>query len=158
VPLPGFHQQTFTRTWREKCGFQPIRAHKHLFLDSIFHVLTLSINTVILPPSALEQLSTKNLEYPMLFKLTNPRNGNTTHCGVLEFISEEGFCHIPYWMMQLLLLEEGEMLVVENVSLPQGTFVKFQPHESAFMETSNPKAMCVISPFPKTPRRNAPID
>ena len=45
---------------------------------------------IIMPPSALDQLTRLNIVYPMLFKLTNPATSRTTHCGVLEFIADEG--------------------------------------------------------------------
>ena len=45
---------------------------------------------IIMPPSALDQLTRLNIVYPMLFKLTNPSTSRTTHCGVLEFIADEG--------------------------------------------------------------------
>ena len=55
---------------------------------------------IIMPPSALDQLTRLNIVYPMLFKLSNSTSGRTTHCGVLEFIADEGKIYIPYWMMQ----------------------------------------------------------
>eukprot|EP00814_Leptocylindrus_danicus_P016694 CAMPEP_0116028188 /NCGR_PEP_ID=MMETSP0321-20121206/15229_1 /TAXON_ID=163516 /ORGANISM="Leptocylindrus danicus var. danicus, Strain B650" /LENGTH=357 /DNA_ID=CAMNT_0003501993 /DNA_START=181 /DNA_END=1254 /DNA_ORIENTATION=- len=64
-----------------------------------------------------------------------------THCGVLEFTAEEGSCYIPFWMMQNLLLEEGALLSVTNVSLPKATFVKLQPQHTDFLEISNPRAV-----------------
>ncbi|OEH80183.1 ubiquitin fusion degradation protein ufd1cy [Cyclospora cayetanensis] len=64
-----------------------------------------------------------------------------THCGVLEFVSEEGTCYMPYWMMQNLELEEGGLVTVTNVSLPKGTFVQLQPLETEFLDISNPKAL-----------------
>ena len=45
---------------------------------------------IILPPSALDQLTRLNIVYPMLFKLTNTAANRTTHCGVLEFVADEG--------------------------------------------------------------------
>ena len=45
---------------------------------------------IILPPSALDQLTRLNIVYPMLFKLTNTASSRTTHCGVLEFVADEG--------------------------------------------------------------------
>ena len=45
---------------------------------------------IILPPSALDQLTRLNIVYPMLFKLTNTASNRTTHCGVLEFVADEG--------------------------------------------------------------------
>jgi ubiquitin fusion degradation protein 1 len=39
-----------------------------------------------------------HIEYPMLFKAENRRGGKSTHCGVLEFIADEGFAYLPYWV------------------------------------------------------------
>jgi ubiquitin fusion degradation protein 1 len=64
-----------------------------------------------------------------------------THCGVLEFVAEEGCCHIPYFIMQNLCMQEGDMLQVANVSLPKGTFVKLQPLTSDFLDVHNPRAV-----------------
>lgn len=75
----------------------------------------------------------------MLFQL---RAGDReTHCGVLEFTAEEGCVYIPFWMMQNLLIEEGSLITVRNVSLPKATFVKLQPQSVDFLEISNPRAV-----------------
>ena len=50
---------------------------------------------VIMPPSALDRLSRLNVEYPMLFQIKNPSTERVTHCGVHEFVAEEGFIHMP---------------------------------------------------------------
>jgi|AntAceMinimDraft_5_1070358.scaffolds.fasta_scaffold284750_1 hypothetical protein len=34
-------------------------------------------------------------EFPMLFEVTNTKHKKTTHCGVLEFVAEEGVVE-PY--------------------------------------------------------------
>ena len=39
-----------------------------------------------------------NIVYPMLFSVTNTANGLATHCGVLEFIAEEGRAYLPSWV------------------------------------------------------------
>lgn len=117
---------------------------------------------ILLPPSAFDTLARLQVDYPMLFKLSvignggigaasNNNNDNnmmldgeeqrTTHCGVLEFTAEEGCCYIPFWMMQNLLIEEGTLLTVTNVSLPKATFVKLQPQSVDFLEISNPRAV-----------------
>jgi ubiquitin fusion degradation protein 1 len=45
-------------------------------------------------------------------------------------------------MMQNLLLSEGDMITIKNVSLPKANFVKFQPQSASFMEDiMNPKAV-----------------
>ena len=77
----------------------------------------------------------------MLFQLQSPDKGTLTHCGVLEFTAEEGSCVVPFWMMQNLLIEEGAVLTITNVSLPKANFVKFQAQHVDFLEISNPRAV-----------------
>jgi len=97
---------------------------------------------IILPASALDNLARLNIDWPMLFQLTNPSIPNKkTHCGVLEFTAEEGHCYMPYWMMQLLLLEEGKFVKVRFATLPKGTYVKVQPHTTDFIDIANPRAV-----------------
>lgn len=96
---------------------------------------------VFMPPSALDRLSSMNLEYPMLFSVTNRSSGRSSHCGVLEFTAQEGLIHMPHWMMQNLALQEGDAVKIRNVSLPKGTYVKLQPHTTDFTNISNPKAV-----------------
>merc|ERR1711893_75218 len=62
---------------------------------------------IIMPPSALDQLTRLNIQYPMLFKLESKKTKRETHCGVLEFVADEGKIYLPYWMMRNLLIEEG---------------------------------------------------
>lgn len=94
----------------------------------------------MLPPSAFDTLARLQVDYPMLFRLATDE-GRSTHCGVLEFTAEEGSCYIPFWMMQNLLIEEGTVITVQNVSLPKATFVKLQPQHVDFLEISNPRAV-----------------
>lgn len=96
---------------------------------------------ILLPASALHELAQMNVEYPMLFELSNPRLGKRTHCGVLEFSAEEGRCYIPFWMMQNLMVSEGDILHVVNVSLKKASFVKFRAQSVDFLEISNPRAV-----------------
>ena len=99
---------------------------------------------ILLPPSAFDTLARLQVDYPMLFKLnyTGPDGQERrTHCGVLEFTAEEGCVYIPFWMMQNLLIEEGSLITVTNVSLPKATFVKLQPQSVDFLEISNPRAV-----------------
>ena len=78
----------------------------------------------------------------MLFKLTNRKHDRITHCGVLEFLpSETVKCYLPSWMMHHLLLQEGDEIHVESVSLPTATFARFQPQSTDFLDISNPKAV-----------------
>ena len=66
-----------------------------------------------------------------------------THCGVLEFTAPEGNCYVPFWMMQNLMLEEGGVLSVKNVSLPKATFVKFKRGPAA---PQKPRARAATAP------------
>lgn len=96
---------------------------------------------VILPPSALDRLTSLHIEFPMLFRVENPSIGRFTHCGVLEFVAEEGRVYMPYWLMQNLCLQTGDLVEFRNVSLPKGTYVKLQPITSDFLDITNPKAV-----------------
>lgn len=98
-------------------------------------------NKIILPQSALDHLARLNISYPMLFELSSPITGRTTHVGVQEFVAEEGTCHLPYWLMLLLDLAEEDLVVIKNTSLPKGTFVKLQPCSKEFLNVHNPRAV-----------------
>lgn len=96
---------------------------------------------VFLPPSALDKLTRLHITYPMLFELINGAKEKTTHAGVLEFIAEEGKIYLPYWLMQVLDLEPGDLLQVKSTDLPPGRFIKLQPQSPTFLEISDPKAV-----------------
>ncbi|XP_077508880.1 ubiquitin fusion-degradation 1-like isoform X2 [Amblyomma americanum] len=96
---------------------------------------------IIMPPSALDHLTRLNIVYPMLFKLTNKKSNRETHCGVLEFVADEGKVYLPYWMQRNLLLDEGDIVQVESATLPVATFSKFQPLSVDFLDITNPKAV-----------------
>lgn len=70
--------------------------------NEIFEILQIILCVVfflvIMPPSALDQLTRLNIEYPMLFKITNKKSDRITHSGVLEFVADEGKIYIPYWV------------------------------------------------------------
>ncbi|XP_052073470.1 ubiquitin recognition factor in ER-associated degradation protein 1-like isoform X16 [Mytilus californianus] len=96
---------------------------------------------IIMPPSALDQLTRSRIQYPMQFKLRNNQQARHTHCGVLEFVANEGRIYIPNWMMRNLLLNEGDLVEVENVSLKVATFTKFQPQSVDFLDIRYPEAV-----------------
>ncbi|KAI9853149.1 MAG: ubiquitin fusion degradation protein [Thelocarpon superellum] len=96
---------------------------------------------VFMAPSALDKLTRLHITYPMLFELINGAKERVTHSGVLEFIAEEGKIYLPYWMMQSLLLEPGDLLQIRSTDLPSGSFVKLQPQSTAFLDISDPKAV-----------------
>ncbi|KAJ8750477.1 hypothetical protein K2173_015621 [Erythroxylum novogranatense] len=100
---------------------------------------------IIMPPSALDRLASLHIDYPMVFELSNPSTKRVTHCGVLEFIADEGLVYLPYWMMENMLLQEGDIVTLRNASLEKGTYVKLQPHTKDFLDISNPKAVLETS-------------
>ncbi|KAJ3147468.1 ubiquitin fusion degradation protein [Geranomyces variabilis] len=96
---------------------------------------------IVIPQSALHKLSNLHLSWPLLFKLTNNAQDRSTHSGVLEFTAEEGRVYLPQWMMQTLLLQEGQFVDIKNAELPLGAFVKIQPQHVDFLEITDPKAV-----------------
>lgn len=96
---------------------------------------------VILPQSALQRLTSMNVQFPMYFRLTTPKTHRRTFCGVLEFTAEEEACYLPGWMVRHLILEEGDTVIVTNVLLPKAEEITIRPYETRFTELSNPKAV-----------------
>ncbi|KAI9814037.1 MAG: ubiquitin fusion degradation protein [Pycnora praestabilis] len=96
---------------------------------------------VIMPPSALDKLTRLHITYPMLFELINGAKERMTHAGVLEFIAEEGKIYLPFWVMQTLLLEPGDLLQIKSTDLPSGQFIKLQAQSTSFLDISDPKAV-----------------
>jgi len=96
---------------------------------------------IILPTSILENLSNVDTAWPLLFKLYNENSLRKTHCGVMEFTADEGCSYIPYWMMQNLIISEGEKLTFKYANLEKGCYVKIQPQTEDFFKISNPKAV-----------------
>ena len=64
-----------------------------------------------------------------------------SYCGVLEFSADEGTCILPIWLMNNLYLEEGAEIILRNVNLQKGNFMKIQPHQTAFIDLPDPKAI-----------------
>ncbi|KAG5253723.1 ubiquitin fusion degradation protein [Salix suchowensis] len=99
---------------------------------------------IIMPPSALDRLATLHIDYPMLFELHNPSAGRTSHCGVLEFIADEGMIYLPYWMMENMLLQEGDIVELRSTSLAKGTFTSPTPKQCC-LETSLRSYSCLTT-------------
>ena len=106
-------------------------------------------NSLILPPSALQKLSQLknfgNTNNPVLFRILNVDLQIYTHCGVKEFTAQEGCCYLPFNMFDKLCLEEGQKVNLHALSLKPGTFIKLQPHKTAFIDLPNPKAILEFS-------------
>ncbi|KAG0536598.1 hypothetical protein BDA96_03G077400 [Sorghum bicolor] len=98
-------------------------------------------NRVIMPLSALDRLERLNAQYPMLFQIKNPSTERVTHCGVSVFSANEGFIHMPSWLMTHLGVVENEIVLVRSTSLPTATFIKLQPHTKDFLNVSYPREL-----------------
>jgi ubiquitin fusion degradation protein 1 len=96
---------------------------------------------VFLPPSALDKLTRLHIMYPMLFEVKNNKHKLSTHAGVLEFTAEEGKVYLPYWLMQTIQLEPGNLVQIQSTELSLGSLVKLQPQDPSFLEISDPKAV-----------------
>ena len=97
---------------------------------------------ILLPPSALNALTQRNVQWPMMFRLAPARAGaQACHAGVLEFTAVEGRAHLPIATMRSLGLAEGAFIDVRNVQLPKARFVKFQPVSKEFITLRDPKAV-----------------
>uniref|UniRef100_A0A1B6C8C2 Ubiquitin fusion degradation protein 1 homolog n=1 Tax=Clastoptera arizonana TaxID=38151 RepID=A0A1B6C8C2_9HEMI len=95
---------------------------------------------IIMPLSVLNILSEMNVEFPLLFKLTNKKTNKITHTGVLEFYEDRNI-YLPTWMMRNIGVRSGEKVLVENVTLPVGSYSKFRAITSAFLDITNPKVV-----------------
>lgn len=79
----------------------------------------------------------------MLFRVSSHDAVHSTHLGVLEFIAEEGRVYLPEWVYAKFQLSLGAMplVLVQNVTIQLGTFVKIQPQSVNFLEITDPKAV-----------------
>merc|ERR1719174_857519 len=49
--------------------------------------------------------------------------------------------YLPFWMMENMHLNEGDVIHLRSASIPKGSFVKLQPQTTDFISISNPKAV-----------------
>ena len=98
-------------------------------------------NKICLPESILYEIKEKNIEFPLFFRVKNKITQYGSVCGVEEFTSPPGVCHIPYQIMTDICVEEGSDVELELVIPPKGDFVKLRFHTSEFAGLSNPKAI-----------------
>lgn len=92
---------------------------------------------VLLPSSCLAELTTMNVAYPLQFRIRF-RN-RVCYAGVLEFDADNGIVIMPSWMFSALLLKPGDTVALETCTLPQGKLVKLRPHQSSFLQLSDPR-------------------
>lgn len=73
-------------------------------------------------------------------KSTGATTGRT-FCGVAQFTAHEGMLVMPRWMMDNLGVKNGDLVQVRRVSLPRAKFLRLLPHNSDFLQHTNPKAL-----------------
>jgi ubiquitin-protein ligase len=87
-------------------------------------------NRVELPGSLFEHLVrdlSANLPPVIVFMIETPQF--RTFCGVDNFNAREGIVHMPHWMMENMLLRDGDPVTMRLVQLPLLEHVKFKPLE-----------------------------
>ncbi|KAA0165508.1 hypothetical protein FNF31_01853 [Cafeteria roenbergensis] len=100
---------------------------------------------ILLPQSALQELGAMEVEYPLKFRLQSPGMDIVAHCGVREFVAEEGRVYLPFWLLSAIGAGEDCPIVVTNVSLPKATYVKLRPRRMAFVELTDPKGVLEVA-------------
>lgn len=99
-------------------------------------------NKVLLPPSVLQYLSKYKMPEPILFSVQNPIFGSSTNVGVHEFTADEDMCILPDWLFEQLNLDfQIEISLQLLLGVPQGRFLKLQPHKTEFIKLEDPKAV-----------------
>lgn len=80
----------------------------------------------------------------MLFELRNASTDRVSHCGVLEFIAEEGLIYMPYWVYifcifwYLFFLSSGLVtyLIYSNVDDGKPAFTRGRRRETKKCDSS----------------------
>lgn len=95
-------------------------------------------NQVLLPP---EILQNENIEFPVFFTLTHGEN--SLNVAVLEFTDIPDVVYIPWHILSLLGLQEGERVNVCMIEhkIPSATEITLMPHEHKFITIDDPKAI-----------------
>lgn len=96
---------------------------------------------VVLPPSVLAEMSDFSGLTPMLFRLIHPITEVMTHCGVIEFSAEEGSVIAPSWVLDQIGAVSGDTILVSSFCLPVGTYARFKPQSTCFLDIANQKAV-----------------
>ena len=91
-------------------------------------------NRIVLPARVRDVLESRGLS-PMQFQILNPNNKDVRlYTGPLDFCAADGECYLPSWVMKQLGIKAGEPCAVATACFPKGTFAKFQPHKSEFLD------------------------
>ena len=101
----------------------------------------------------------QNLPHPLMFRLSNPKNGNVIHAGIREFSGNEGEIVLSPYLMEALGMQDADMangddadakvidltgdeamnlddtrprITVRAQQLPKGTYVRLRPLEAGY--------------------------
>ena len=127
---------------------------------------------IILPPSALKEISRLKLPFPLHFQMhrgpatapvppasTRPISGSTPgavpapeqYAGVYEFSAPPDTMQLPGWMMKNLGIKSGASVRVSTVrDIEPGTSVKLRPHSAEFLDVAaalGPKVSIVVGHY-----------
>jgi hypothetical protein len=91
---------------------------------------------IILPNTALEQLSHYSIDGPMVFKLMNKEK--VVYATVEQFHGSEKVMFVSDSMMVELGVNPGERVQIDNVKIPKAEFIQFKP-DPQFLQLTNPK-------------------
>lgn len=97
---------------------------------------------VLMPESTLYELQNLNdVTFPLFFNIKNKDTQFGYVCGVKSFTSPPGVCHVPYYIMQQIGVNEGQNVDIELINPPEGSYIKIRPHKTEFIKLTNPKAI-----------------
>lgn len=109
--------------------------------DDVIKELSAS-SMVLLPESILFQIEgDEDISFPLFFNIKNKESSYGYVCGVKSFTSPPGVCHVPFYIMQQIGINEGDTINIELVDLPEGDYIKIRPHKTEFINLSNPKSI-----------------
>lgn len=118
-----------------------LKAYNSVFLPD--HKNLEDGDKIILHSSVLERLMTRyseSLPSPVIFEVRNTAMDKISHCGVLEFTAPEPAAFFPRWMMDNMLLNDGDTVILRLKELPRATRIKMQPYSHDFNKLANPRA------------------
>ena len=95
-------------------------------------------NKILISASVLPDLDINSS--PILFQLKN--KDTIIHCGMHEYVDSPGLCFVPHRYLTILGSNIGTPITVSQITdIPDGTFLKIKPFETAFIHLSNPKTV-----------------
>lgn len=81
---------------------------------------------IVMPASALDELSRMTVQFPIMFEITHDSNilPKKSHCGLMEFTAPEGKVYLPLWMIDNLGLDTAGDSIVElrTTSISKGIY------------------------------------